>query len=289
MRAQGEDVRRYIDRGLARFGRGELRGAIAAWEEALRLDPENREAQELIAFARVRLPPGNEAEAAVREWDASEDTNPEAPAQTEQRVQEAEAEAVRVVRRPTMESPIPSLLASMTAPDWEARVEREEGAPEMPMPYEDTRRVGSDAHQMAPRAEPPVAAAPAELRTHLSELIERCQAELERGEFQAAAYAAELASREGERLQDPQMIQRARPVLERAFELYVGRPHRVPLVVLGPDAIANQDLDHRAGFLLSRMDGVMDLDQVLEVAGMPRAEAIRVVASLLRVRAIRLL
>jgi hypothetical protein len=39
-------------------------------------------------------------------------------------------------------------------------------------------------------------------------------------------------------------------------------------------------LDHRAGFLLSRIDGHASLDEVLDVSGMPRLEALRTLVDL---------
>jgi DNA-binding IclR family transcriptional regulator len=42
------------------------------------------------------------------------------------------------------------------------------------------------------------------------------------------------------------------------------------------------DMDHRAGFLFSRVDGVMDVEQLQEVSGMPRFDALRILSLLLR-------
>jgi hypothetical protein len=47
-----------------------------------------------------------------------------------------------------------------------------------------------------------------------------------------------------------------------------------------PSALQNLPLDNRAGFLLSRMDGVLDLDMLVEVSGMSRDEVLRIVRDL---------
>jgi hypothetical protein len=47
-------------------------------------------------------------------------------------------------------------------------------------------------------------------------------------------------------------------------------------------------LDHRSGFLLSRIDGVSTVEEVLDVCGMPRLEALKTLADLLERGAIRL-
>jgi len=47
-------------------------------------------------------------------------------------------------------------------------------------------------------------------------------------------------------------------------------------------------LDHQAGFLLSRIDGVSTLDALLDVCAMPRPEALQLVAKLVRDGVLRL-
>ncbi len=51
-------------------------------------------------------------------------------------------------------------------------------------------------------------------------------------------------------------------------------------VRLEGDALKRLPLDHRAGFLLSLMDGSLDIDTLVEVSGMPREEVLRVVRDL---------
>ena len=51
-------------------------------------------------------------------------------------------------------------------------------------------------------------------------------------------------------------------------------------VRLDGEALKRLPLDHRAGFLLSRMDGTLDLETVVEVSGMPREEVLKIVRDL---------
>ena len=53
--ASPEKVRRCIDRGLARYGQGQLQAALEDWEEALSLDPDNKEAHTLIEFVQRKI------------------------------------------------------------------------------------------------------------------------------------------------------------------------------------------------------------------------------------------
>jgi hypothetical protein len=51
-------------------------------------------------------------------------------------------------------------------------------------------------------------------------------------------------------------------------------------VRLDAETLKRLPLDHRAGFLLSLMDGTLDLETVVEVSGMPRDEVLRIVRDL---------
>ncbi len=51
-------------------------------------------------------------------------------------------------------------------------------------------------------------------------------------------------------------------------------------VALPWEQLKRLPLGHRAGFLLSRVDGATDLETLLELAAMPRAEALRLVRDL---------
>jgi hypothetical protein len=54
----------------------------------------------------------------------------------------------------------------------------------------------------------------------------------------------------------------------------------VLVVVTPPERLKRLPLDHRAGFLLSRIDGATDLETLIEIAAMPRHEALRIVRDL---------
>jgi len=54
----------------------------------------------------------------------------------------------------------------------------------------------------------------------------------------------------------------------------------VPVVAMSPAQILRLPLDHRAGFLLSQMDGAVDLEMLLAIAGMPTDDALRMIRDL---------
>jgi hypothetical protein len=53
-----------------------------------------------------------------------------------------------------------------------------------------------------------------------------------------------------------------------------------PIVLMPPDQLRRLPLDHRVGFLLSLMDGTIDLATVIEVSAMPPSDALRAVRDL---------
>jgi hypothetical protein len=63
-------------------------------------------------------------------------------------------------------------------------------------------------------------------------------------------------------------------------EGWAGRMAGMPVVVMPVDLLKRLPLDHRDGFLLSLMDGAIDLETIVEIAGMPRGEVIRLVRAL---------
>jgi hypothetical protein len=48
-----------------------------------------------------------------------------------------------------------------------------------------------------------------------------------------------------------------------------------PVIAVSSDELCRLPLNHRTGFLLSLMDGTLDLETVIEVSAMPRADALR--------------
>jgi hypothetical protein len=313
--ASPEKVRRCIDRGLARYGRGELRQAIVDWHEALALDPGNKEAHTLIEFVQRKISaegdgggdadkrptsPAMEIPSFADDWNLDEatDAHPTASMAMDDPMEDLDDAPTgsHEFRRNTIESPIPRLLATITDPDWKPPAMREEAAPDAELFDEDTRRLGSEPHVTPVGRVPTTASTPAEdsareVRLRAAELVDQCRGYLERGNLEAAAVAAEAALREGEHAPlpgIPEVIEPARALFERAFEGYVGPASGVPVFAMSPGALTGQELDHRAGFLLSRIDGTMTIEHLMDIASMPRFEALRILASLLRVKAIRL-
>ena len=57
-------------------------------------------------------------------------------------------------------------------------------------------------------------------------------------------------------------------------------PSRVPRLTVAPEDLVKLKLDHRAGFLVSLLDGVSTIEMIVDVAGMPQQEALSALQAL---------
>jgi hypothetical protein len=244
-----------------------LREAEQVWEGAARMQPQDRQAVRLLAFVRRRL-------------------------------REREAGAV-VKRHDTLESPIPAYLASLTAvaSDGGGKVETELGDEWAKV---DTRRVLGGMDELSdyeisitnPDTGDTWKELPAQdgkLQSSARGLVDECKTALYAGRSDSASLAAEMALQVAEQARTPEVdaiISAERPLFERAFSSFIGDMKCSPIRSLPDEDLASNGFDHRAAFLMSRMDGIISVSDLLHVAGMPRFEALRLIAALRRAQAI---
>jgi len=172
------NARALLEKGLARYGRGQIAEALAAWREALVIDPQNEEAQKLVEFVQARLGPAvavtadvntratatiaivpdepteitEEMESIEVEEDFDDnrkDTNPELDRTTEENLPTVENMARERKRRDTLVSNVPTLLAQGTRSRNET--------PRFPQPAVHDEPLLSDARARneTPRVPPP--------------------------------------------------------------------------------------------------------------------------------------
>lgn len=82
--------------------------------------------------------------------------------------------------------------------------------------------------------------------------------------------------------------QSCRDVLGDMYASRIGDLEQTLTVSMSPDQIRWLSLDHRAGFLLSMIDGISTIDELLDVCGMQRLDALRIICSLLDQRVVSL-
>jgi hypothetical protein len=279
------ELRQLVQRGFDHHEHGRVHDALADWETALRLDPRNAQVKRLVAFGQER----------VREIDAGEHMAPS--------------------RRDTLESPIPQFLAALTerksdkvtAPD---RPRRDGPAPDGFMgeagSSEFEWRIAGGAKPSAVPSGRPLTAEEAlapdtledlpvnaeDMRSSATELIGECRTALNDNRAAPAALAAELTLQLSERAPPPgfdDLIDPSRALFERAFRAFMGNPHACPIRAITVESIADHGLDQRAAFLMSRLDGMTSIADLIDSSGMSRFDAVRVLSALRRAKAIDIL
>lgn len=82
--------------------------------------------------------------------------------------------------------------------------------------------------------------------------------------------------------------QSCRDVLTQMYSARLGSLDQIVSVAVASDQIRWLTLDHRAGFLLSLIDGGSTVDQILDISGMARLDALRIMYQLMDQRVISL-
>jgi hypothetical protein len=77
-----------------------------------------------------------------------------------------------------------------------------------------------------------------------------------------------------------------RTVLRQMYITKIGPMDRVPMVMVPRDQLRWLSIDHRAGFVLSLVDGVSSIEMILDVSGMPELDALRILTELAQQRII---
>jgi hypothetical protein len=197
-------------------------------------------------------------------------------------------------RRNTLTSPISALIAESMSDVSERKTGRDPAAP-TPEGHELTRRVGDSDRQPTPRersqgykveaSNDPNARA----RMRAAHLIDQARALLSSGALAGAVVAAEQAFDEAERAAPPgiaEVIEPARPLFAQIFSAYVGPLDEVPVMAKRMQDIPGLALDERRRAVITLVDGVRTLGQILDGARL-HGDGLRIAASLLRAGIIR--
>ena len=103
------------------------------------------------------------------------------------------------------------------------------------------------------------------------------------GDYTGALEMAELIlAEEPGNLEAAECGESCRTVLEGMFAAKLGPLDRVPMVVVPRTQMRWLSMDHRAGFILSLIDGSSSVDMILDVCGMPKLDALRILHELVQ-------
>ena len=118
-------------------------------------------------------------------------------------------------------------------------------------------------------------------RRRITALLEHAAAWTSGTDLERAVTAVDLALSE-----DPnsalaqKLIHRNREAILNAFQAFLGDLQRSPSLARPLHELSSAPISPRAAFLLSRVDGTLSLDEILDVSGMPRLEAYRYLCQL---------
>lgn len=118
-------------------------------------------------------------------------------------------------------------------------------------------------------------------RRRITTLAERAAAWSAAGDLDRAVAAADLALAEDPNSAIAQkLIQRHRDTIMQVFQAFLGDLARQPELARPLHELSSAPISPRAAFLLSRVDGSLTIDEILDVSGMPRMEAYRYLCQL---------
>jgi hypothetical protein len=107
------------------------------------------------------------------------------------------------------------------------------------------------------------------------------------GDYSGALVVAEsLLEENPTHVEALEYAESCRAVLQQMYTARIGSLQRVPVVEVARDQLRWLSIDHRAGFVLSLVDGISSLEMILDVSGMPSLDALRILFELLEQRII---
>lgn len=86
---------------------------------------------------------------------------------------------------------------------------------------------------------------------------------------------------DAEHLEAREYLRHNEATLVAMYESKLGPLGRIPRLAIKPEEVMWLNLDHRAGFLLSQIDGTVDYESLFALSGLPRLDTARILATLI--------
>lgn len=98
----------------------------------------------------------------------------------------------------------------------------------------------------------------------------------EKGDYFGAMVRAEsVLEQDPDNEQVKSYLESARDLVAQMYKEKLGSGEQVLRLAMVPSEIQNLALDHRAGFLISLVDGIATVDEILDMSGMPEIDVLR--------------
>jgi hypothetical protein len=142
--------------------------------------------------------------------------------------------------------------------------------------------VFEDAIEMSAQAQPR-----RERRRTPDELLEDARDRMSLHDFQGVLDLVEQIPVLQRNDEANQLRAQCRGNLLKMYESKIGPTDRVPTVKLSSEEIIWLNLNHRAGFILSQIDGSVTYEDLIALSGMDRLDTVRILAELISQKVIR--
>ena len=107
--------------------------------------------------------------------------------------------------------------------------------------------------------------------------LRRAEDRFAHGDYGAALLLAEAVAEEKPHdAAAQQLIHACKRELRAMYMARIGESDQVPRLAMKSADLKWLQIDHRAGFVLSRIDGQTSIDEILDLCGMPSLEALRI-------------
>jgi tetratricopeptide (TPR) repeat protein len=272
-------VDEILNRAMAAYREGKLADALVILREARKIDPANPRIRSFMALlsggtAGMTPIPGS-MQAFV----------PPAPAASGGRVAAAAPAApVAPAPRPTSSAPV---SMEDEGGDYAPAPWEEGPAAVATIVVEDDGGLDLDAVEEKSGLRPLVPQAPAKVipeaeRREVATLMQAARELHGLGDFSGSLELIEkILQKEPDHEEARDFLAHNEATLFAMYESKLQPLTNVPQLAIKPEEVMWLNLDHRAGFLLAQIDGVVDYENLFALSGLPRLDTARILASLL--------
>ncbi len=177
---------------------------------------------------------------------------------------------------PTGQADVRAIRAAHARNAGGGNVGNEGTRPEIVLPFDPIAAASSQILEDVDAEAPAGESREDQTRRRITRLLEKAGDWADAGDLDKAVAAVDLALSE-----DPasalaqKLVTRNKDTIMTLFQSYLGDLDRTPHLAKPLHELGSAPISPRAAFLLSRIDGMLTIDELLDVSGMPRLEAYR--------------
>jgi len=288
-------VAELLDQGVKAYTRGQAEEAERCWRECLELEPENERARAYLRQLRGDSAPRPEVRAASAGSFAAKPARSAPPASRP-------AEKGRAPAPPRAE-PKPVAPAAVRGPGPQAAGAQGPGYAKSP--WDDGPALAativldpgpgsgleldivaekSDLKPLVPERRP----GPAAAKSDVDVWMEGARELFALGDFSGSLEMIEKILRvDPDHAEARAYLRQNEATLIAMYESKLGPLTNVPRIAISGEEVMWLNLDHRAGFLLAQVDGIVSYEELFSLSGLPRLDTARILATLLAEGVIR--